>query len=150
MSSMDVKTVLRKFACTALVLPGLAASVACHASDNDGSAWDQARAQLSASQQGPMAFAVERWKLLTSSNRFAFNDYAGFVLLPRLPGRGEAAPLCGKRADRDFADPARLVAFFDREPPLTNPAARNMRWRCKRWAGLKPRKSPGPHGAAER
>jgi soluble lytic murein transglycosylase len=80
MSSMDVKTVLRKFACTALVLPGLAASVACHASDNDGSAWDQARAQLSASQQGPMSFAVERWKLLTSSNRFAFNDYAGFVL----------------------------------------------------------------------
>ncbi|RQW44628.1 lytic transglycosylase domain-containing protein [Novosphingobium sp. LASN5T] len=122
MSSMDVKTVLRKFACTALVLPGLAASVACHASDNDGSAWDQARAQLSASQQGPMSFAVERWKLLTSSNRFAFNDYAGFVLsYPGFPDEEKLRRYAESALDRDFADPARLVAFFDREPPLTNP-----------------------------
>ncbi|WP_371432932.1 transglycosylase SLT domain-containing protein [Novosphingobium sp.] len=119
---MDVKTVLRKFACTALVLPGLAASVACHASDNDGSAWDQARAQLSASQQGPMSFAVERWKLLTSSNRFAFNDYAGFVLsYPGFPDEEKLRRYAESALDRDFADPARLVAFFDREPPLTNP-----------------------------
>jgi soluble lytic murein transglycosylase len=122
MSSMDVKTVLRKFACAALVLPGLAASVACHASDNDGSAWDQARAQLSASQQGPMSFAVERWKLLTSSNRFAFNDYAGFVLsYPGFPDEEKLRRYAESALDRDFADPARLVAFFDREPPLTNP-----------------------------
>ncbi len=119
---MDVKTVLRKFACAALVLPGLAASVACHASDNDGSAWDQARAQLSASQQGPMSFAVERWKLLTSSNRFAFNDYAGFVLsYPGFPDEEKLRRYAESALDRDFADPARLVAFFDREPPLTNP-----------------------------
>ena len=119
---MDVKTVLRKFACTALVLPGLAASVACHASDNDGSAWDQARAQLSASQQGPMSFAVERWKLLTSSNRFAFNDYAGFVLsYPGFPDEEKLRRYAESALDRDFAEPARLVAFFDREPPLTNP-----------------------------
>ena len=119
---MDVKTVLRKLASTALVLPGLAASVACHASDNDGSGWDQARAQLSASQQGPMSFAVERWKLLTSSNRFAFNDYAGFVLsYPGFPDEEKLRRYAESALDRDFAEPARLVAFFDREPPLTNP-----------------------------
>ncbi|WP_338644437.1 lytic transglycosylase domain-containing protein [Novosphingobium olei] len=126
MSSVDVKAVIRKLLLGAAVLPGLAASVACHASegsgDVDASAWDRARAQLVAQAQGPMAQAIERWKLLTSSNRFSFNDYAGFVLsYPRFPEEERLRRYAEAALDREFADATTLVAFFDRQPPLTNP-----------------------------
>lgn len=127
MSSVDVKAVIRKLLLGAAVLPGLAASVACHASDGggnevDASAWDRARAQLVAQAQGPMAQAIDRWKMLTSSNRFSFNDYAGFVLsYPRFPEEERLRRYAEAALDRDFADASTLVAFFDRQPPLTNP-----------------------------
>ena len=127
MSSVDVKAVIRKALLGASVLPALAASVACHAnegssSDVDASAWDRARAQLVAQAQGPMAQAIDRWKLLTSSNRFAFNDYAGFVLsYPRFPEEERLRRYAEAALERDFADASALAAFFDRQPPLTNP-----------------------------
>ncbi|WP_225206727.1 lytic transglycosylase domain-containing protein [Novosphingobium huizhouense] len=127
MSSVDVKAVIRKLLLGAAMLPGLAASVACHASegstsDVDASAWDRARAQLVAQAQGPMAQAIDRWKLLTSSNRFSFNDYAGFVLsYPRFPEEERLRRYAEAALEREFADPSTLVAFFDRQPPLTNP-----------------------------
>ena len=46
----------------------------------DGREWDQARAQLMASQRGTLAQAIDRWRTLTSSDRFFFADYAGFLL----------------------------------------------------------------------
>ena len=126
MSSVDVKAALRKLLLGTAVLPGLAASVACHASDAssdvDASAWDRARAQLVAQAQGPMAQAIDRWKLLTSSNRFSFNDYASFVLAnPRFPEEERLRRYAEGALERDFADASTLVAFFDRQPPLTNP-----------------------------
>ncbi|WP_338468015.1 lytic transglycosylase domain-containing protein [Novosphingobium sp. ZN18A2] len=105
----------------AIVVPGLALSVACHA--NEASEWDKARAQLVATQAGPMAQAVQRWKLLTSSSRFSFSDYAGFVLA--YPGFPEETKL-RRYAEATLADtyvaPGQLVAFFDKLPPLTNAA----------------------------
>ncbi|MCW1382915.1 lytic transglycosylase domain-containing protein [Novosphingobium sp. KCTC 2891] len=118
---------LRKLGLGALVLPGLAVSVACHASDGSGSdvdasAWDRARAQLVSGSQGPMAQAIDRWKLLSSTNRFSFNDYAGFVLAyPGFPDEDKLRRYAEGALERDFADASTLVAFFDRQPPLTNP-----------------------------
>jgi soluble lytic murein transglycosylase len=129
MSSMDMKALARKLTCGMLILPGVIASVACHASDGSGTgdvdaaAWDRARTQLVASQAGPMAQAIQRWQLLTASNRFSFNDYAGFVLsYPGFPDEEKLRRYAEASLDREFADSSRLVAFFDREPPLTNPA----------------------------
>lgn len=125
MSSMDMKAMLRRWAAAALLAPGLVAS-ACHANDTaeaEAASWDRARAQLVASSQGPMAQAVDRWRLLTSSNRFAFADYAGFVLsYPGFPEEEKLRRFAEGALERDYAEPARLVAFFDRQPPLTNPA----------------------------
>ncbi|MDK4805179.1 MAG: lytic transglycosylase domain-containing protein [Novosphingobium aromaticivorans] len=111
----------------------LALSVASRASDagpdSDGSAWDRARAQLIAGQQGPMAFAISRWQLLTSSNRFTFSDYAGFLLTyPGFPDQDKLRRYAEDALNRDAdsgtgpADPRALVSYFDRLPPLTNPA----------------------------
>ncbi|MEO0031602.1 MAG: hypothetical protein RIS94_1360 [Pseudomonadota bacterium] len=125
MSSMDITLSLRKLGHVALLLPGLAISVACHASDGDAqaSAWDAARAQLIAQGQGPMAQAIDRWKLLTSTNRMGFADYAGFVTsYPGFPDQDKLRRYAEAALDREYADPPELVAYFDRTPPLTNPA----------------------------
>lgn len=125
MSSMDVKALLRKLAYGAAITPALAVSVACHASDGadtEAGAWDRARAQLIAQGQGPMSQAIDRWKLLTSSNRFAFNDYAGFLIsYPGFPDEEKLRRYAEAALDRDFGDARSLVAYFDRQPPLTNP-----------------------------
>lgn len=121
MSSMDAKAVLRKLAFIAVLAPGMAMSADAQA--GDASAWDQARAQLVAEQAGPMAQAIERWKLLTSSNRFSFNDYAGFVLAyPGFPDEDKLRRYAEAALDNAYVAPGQLVAFFDKQPPLTNPA----------------------------
>ena len=89
----------------------------------DGAEWDQARAQLRAAQPGNMAQAIQRWKLLTSSDRFSFTDYASFML--SYPGFPEEAKLRGwaeRAVERDYSEPSRLAAYFDRFAPLTNQA----------------------------
>jgi len=65
---------------TTLVMLLTAACASTPARCDDGREWDQARAQLMASQRGSMGYAIERWNTLTSSGRFSFNDYAGFLL----------------------------------------------------------------------
>ncbi|MDE2560907.1 MAG: lytic transglycosylase domain-containing protein [Sphingomonadales bacterium] len=121
MSSMDAKAVLRKLAFLAMLTPWLATSA--DAQSGDASAWDQARAQLIAGQAGPMAQAVERWKLLTSSNRFSFNDYAGFLLAyPGFPQEDKLRRYAEAALDTASVAPGQLIAYFDKQPPLTNPA----------------------------
>lgn len=125
MSSMEITTVLRKLLFGAALLPGLAASVACQASDADGgaSAWDAARAQLIAQSQGPMAQAISRWQMLTSSDRFGFNDYAGFILSYRgFPDEDKLRRYAETALDRQSGEASSVVAYFDKVPPLTNPA----------------------------
>ncbi|WP_226016655.1 lytic transglycosylase domain-containing protein [Novosphingobium sp. FKTRR1] len=125
MSSADMKALLRKIVGLALILPGIAVSVACHASGTatDGSAWDQARAALIAQGQGPMAQAIDRWRVLSTSNRFGFSDYAGFILsYPGFPDEDKMRRYAEAALEREAPSPTSLAAFFDRQPPLTNPA----------------------------
>ena len=134
MSSMDsprhsVSLALRNGLCglAALVALSMPTRASDAGPDSDGSAWDRARAQLIAGQQGPMALAISRWELLTSSNRFGFSDYAGFLLsYPGFPEEERLRRYAEAALDRDAsagggADVRATVAYFDRQPPLTNP-----------------------------
>lgn len=124
MSGMDVKALMLRWGFAGVLLQTVAASSAVHASGADGadgSDWDRARANLTASQGGPMMAAVERWKLLSSSNRFGFSDYSSFVLsYPGFPDEEKLRRYAELSLERDFADPSRLVAYFSQKPPLTN------------------------------
>ncbi|MFM2371768.1 MAG: hypothetical protein RIS85_1490, partial [Pseudomonadota bacterium] len=124
MSGMDVKALILRSGVAGLLLQTLAASSAVHASGGntvDGSDWDRARANLAASQSGQMMNAVERWKLLSSSNRFGFSDYSNFLLsYPGFPEEEKLQRYAELSLERESADASRIAAYFDRKPPLTN------------------------------
>ena len=125
MSSMDVKSLLLRAASVSLFAPVVGAMVlgatACHASD--GSEWDRARAALIAGQRTPMAQAVDKWQSLSATKSYGFSDYAGFLLAyPGFPEEEKLRRTTESTLDRESPDAARLVAYFDRFPPLTNPA----------------------------
>jgi soluble lytic murein transglycosylase len=85
--------------------------------------WDNARANLVASQPGEMAQAVDRWQQLQASQNFAFSDYAGFLLrYPGFPDQDKLQAYAEARLDTEIVDSTRLVAYFDQFPPVTNPA----------------------------
>jgi soluble lytic murein transglycosylase len=98
--------------------PALSTAVVPAAQD-----WDNARAQMVARQPGPWAQSVDRWTQLTASPNYTFGDYAAFVLaFPGFPDEDKLRGYAEKRLATDSADPRQLVAFFDKNPPLTNPA----------------------------
>lgn len=106
----------------ALISLALSAAPAL-AQAQDGAEWDRAHAEHKANPGGTMAQAVARWKLLNGSDRFTFNDYASF--LTSYPGMPEEAKLrnwAERALDRESAEPLRVVAYFDRMPPVTNSA----------------------------
>lgn len=88
----------------------------------DGRQWDQARASLRALPAGDMAQAIERWKLLSRSGGYAFNDYAGFLMAyPGLPEQDKLRSFAEAALAREAPPPDQIAAFLDRFPPLTNP-----------------------------
>ncbi|MFC0588065.1 lytic transglycosylase domain-containing protein [Novosphingobium aquiterrae] len=100
----------------AALLPGCAKA-------QDGAEWDQARLVLKSGSVGVMQQAVDRWKQLNASDQFGFDDYAGFLM--SYPGFPEAARFrvnAERALERGYAEPARIAAFFDRYPPVTNQA----------------------------
>lgn len=110
-----------KRALTIGLLGGLCLLSRAHS--QDGSEWDRARAQLIASQRTGMGFAIARWKELTASDRFGFGDYTGFVMTyPGFPQEEKLRLFAEKAMARAPADPTATAAFFDRFPPLSNPA----------------------------
>jgi len=113
MSSM-LRSSLSLLLATLVLAPGSAQA-------QDGTEWDQARAAHQANPAGAMRQAVERWKLLTASDRFPFGDYAGFLLTyPGFPEEAKLRLYAERALDRDYAEPARVAAYFDRFPPVTN------------------------------
>ena len=108
-----------------LALAPVVAGTLANASDGDydGSAWDRARAQLTSQSQAPISQAIERWKLLSSAPAYGFSSYAGFVAsYPGFPEEDRLRRAAEAALDHETPAPQSLVAFFDRFPPLTNPA----------------------------
>ena len=129
MSSMQRKTFATTLAMLAFT-PALAASSAMAqdsqdeaVASEDGQHWDQARAQLRAIPPGNMVQAIERWKLLSSSQgKFTFFDYSTFlVAYPGLPEQDKLRGYAEKALLREAVEPRQVAAYFDRFPPLGNP-----------------------------
>nr|WP_137678107.1 lytic transglycosylase domain-containing protein [Parerythrobacter lutipelagi] len=118
MSSMDR---IPYIAIAALTAPLVAASTPLAAQDY--SSWDRAQADMVARAPAQIDQAISRWEALNKSGSMAFGDYAGFILAyPGFPKQDQLQ----RKAENALADstvpPAQIVAFFDSNPPLTNPA----------------------------
>ncbi|MCP5379508.1 MAG: lytic transglycosylase domain-containing protein [Novosphingobium sp.] len=106
---------------TMLVAPLLTASAPPNVTD--AGSWDAARASLVASQPGQMAQAISRWEQLTSSAAFGFDDYANFLLTyPGFPLEAKLRGYAEGKLQQQDVPASRTAAYFDRFPPLTNPA----------------------------
>ena len=92
------------------------------AQGEDGAEWDRARARLTASQPSAMGSAISRWRQLAGGDAAGtFDDFAGFLLAyPGFPEEWKLRQSAERKVDGVGA--ARLVALFDRYPPLGNPA----------------------------
>jgi soluble lytic murein transglycosylase len=102
-----------------MAMVGLSAPAQCQ----DGAEWDRARAALKALAPGAIAPAITRWRQLTGTENLGFDAYAGFVLAwPGFPQEEALRRAAEKSLAIQNIDTARQVAFFDRFPPLTNPA----------------------------
>jgi soluble lytic murein transglycosylase len=84
---------------------------------------DQGRDNLVAQQQtGQAAYAVSRWEQLSASPNYTFDDYAGFLLsYPGFPDQDALRGYAEASLATQYVAADRLVAYFDRFPPLTNP-----------------------------
>jgi soluble lytic murein transglycosylase len=106
-----------------IILLAYGACLSVPARCQDGREWDQARAQLMTSQRGSMGQAIERWKLLTSTDALSFSEYAGFLLTyPGFPEEEKLRASAERALGRDAPDSSQLIAYFRRFPPVTNPA----------------------------
>ena len=105
----------------ALALAGLVA-LSGPAQGEDATEWDRARARLAAGQPTAMAGAISRWRQLAGGDAAGtFDDFAGFLLAyPGFPEEWKLRQSAERKVDGVGA--ARLVALFDRYPPLGNPA----------------------------
>lgn len=86
---------------------------------------DQARGSLIAQQPTGINQAIARWEFLTATRNteLPFNDYAGFALkYPDFPRTALIRIRAENALDSDAVSSETLVGFFDKHPPLTNPA----------------------------
>lgn len=91
---------------------------------DDGSEWDRARNQLIAQGPSTMAAAIDRWEMLSKSDRFSFADYSGFILTyPGFPEEAKLRVNAEKALEREIpVDQRAIASFFDRYAPVTNSA----------------------------
>ena len=97
--------------------------IAAPAQCQEGAEWDRARAALMAEAPGSVGPAIARWKTLQGTETQGFDSYASFVLAwPGFPGEEAMRRAAEHSLTVQNVDSARLVGYFDRFPPLTNPA----------------------------
>ncbi|WP_375290427.1 lytic transglycosylase domain-containing protein [Qipengyuania sp.] len=117
MSSMGHSYLFRMLVGTAVLATGGAVYA------QDAASWDRARTDLVAQGPGRMAGAISRWEYLTARDNLGFSDYANFVTsYPDFPKTETLRRRAERALDRDAPSTEQLIAFFDRQPPLTNAA----------------------------
>lgn len=100
------------------------ATLTSNTSSPSANEWDRARAVQMQSHDMATHQAVDRWRLLTASDRMGFGAYASF--LTTFPGYPQEAKLRGyaeKALGSESPDSTTLIAFFDRYPPISSIAA---------------------------
>jgi soluble lytic murein transglycosylase len=89
----------------------------------DGAEWDRAKSQLLSNPAPGMAQTIDRWRQLNASANFSFNDYARFMLAyPGFPEEAKMRVNAEKALENSYTEPSRVAAYFDRFPPVSNPA----------------------------
>ncbi|TNE50901.1 MAG: lytic transglycosylase domain-containing protein [Sphingomonadales bacterium] len=113
----------RKYLFSALMLGGAGIVLSGPAATQEAASWDMARAQLVAQQPTGMAQAISRWEYLTSNDDLTFGAYSGFLLAyPDFPRAAVLQVRAERALDNEAPSADSLVAFFDRNPPVTNTA----------------------------
>jgi soluble lytic murein transglycosylase len=70
---------------------------------------------------GNIPAALQRWRMLSQSQNYAFSEYASFLLTyPDWPGADDMRKNAEQAIDLNSYSANQAVAFFDRLPPLTN------------------------------
>lgn len=111
----------RRHLLAALLAGAIAGPAASPLFGQSADEWDNARAQMVATQPGPLAGAVSRWQQLTGSGTFSFADYTGFLLAyPDFPDDDRLRRNAEARLSREFVSPQQVLTFFDRYPPQGN------------------------------
>ena len=104
-----------------LLLTGATLAIPSATIADDAAGWDQARIALIAQQPTGMAQVVDRWDYLVSNDRLGFESYAGFILAnPGFPRESLLRTRAENALDNEAPTSQALIAFFDRNPPLTN------------------------------
>ncbi|WP_246027533.1 lytic transglycosylase domain-containing protein [Novosphingobium umbonatum] len=88
-----------------------------------GEEWDRARALWRQTPPSPITSAIARWRQLAGTENQGYDAYASFVMAyPGFPQEEAFRRAAEKSLSLQNVDGSRLIAFFDRFPPLTNPA----------------------------
>jgi len=112
-----MSSMVRAFPIAALLASALALPAPAFAQGYQGR--DSLVAQQSSSQA---AYTVGRWEQLSASPNYTFEDYAGFLLsYPGFPDEDVLRGYAEAQLANQYVDASRLIAYFDRFPPLTNP-----------------------------
>ena len=90
---------------------------------DDGREWDNARVRQLSQDDAVMRGAIQRWKQLSKSPGEGFDSYAGFLMsYPGFPFEERIREYAEAALERAAPDPQRTVSYFQKFPPLTNPA----------------------------
>lgn len=81
----------------------------------------QAQSQSTMQQSARMDQAIGQWEYLTKTDNLSFSAYADFITTyPDFPKQDLLQRRAESALDKDAPPVQSLVAFFDRNPPLTN------------------------------
>jgi soluble lytic murein transglycosylase len=84
---------------------------------------ESARQQMVAAVPSQVGQAIDRWKFLTANDRMDFDSYAGFAIaFPEFPRMDVIRGHAEEALERGAPSSEALVAYFDRNPPRSNPA----------------------------
>ena len=98
----------------------------CMAADNFGEqlGWQNADAGLSDPTGGNAVLGLQRWRVLTQSDNYSFEDYAGFlVTFPGWPEDTRMRRNAEQAININSFSPSRVLAYFARFEPTTNAGA---------------------------
>ncbi|WP_417621394.1 lytic transglycosylase domain-containing protein [Parasphingorhabdus sp.] len=94
----------------------------CVAAEQIG--WQSSESGLSDPTGGNAVLGLQRWRVLTQSDNYSFEDYAGFlVTYPGWPDDTRMQRNAEQAININSFSPSRVIAFFDRFDPITNAGA---------------------------
>ncbi len=109
---------------TASLLLTSAIALSAPALAQDSGDWDRARAAQMQGHDMATHQSIDRWRLLTASDRMGFGAYASFLMTyPGYPQEEKLRGFAEKALASESPDPSTLAAYFDRFPAMGSQAA---------------------------